>query len=719
VAFDQGIDFRSTAGFVTDPTGCDREIGTTANYPRTSAQGNTVGWEDAPVGATNRSAAVDARLAGIAFASNGTPKRYRIDLPSSGWYRITLALGDAGANARNQSVGVYDNTTIVSHVVGDGRPSAAGAFYDACGQLFTSAAGWVSNEISFVAFFSSTICRVKIGDTGSSGTSTIAHVRVADATQPSPSFNCGIDFRNTYGFVTDPTNCSAEIDTSADYPHITKQGITVGWEQAPTSTVDRSAVIDARLAGCHFVTAPAQSNFRIDLPAAGAYRIALAIGQASSSAGGQTVELFDGASSLGAIVSGGSTAAGQFYDATGTLRTTAALWVSGQQQITQSFATTILRLKVGMSTGVNNATLAHVSVVQLAGITGTSSLSASINRIRRFLATLAGTSTLSATLIKKLVSASIAGTSSLTASINRFRSPSATIAGTSSLTAAVINRAVAATIAGSSALTATLNRTRSFTANISGLGTLTAALANKIFAGNIAGTSSLSATVSTGGTVKNFTATIAGTSSLRATLPYRVPSGSMTLDADPPLVYPYYASFAYFLLEGDSPTSTTTTPIPSGVIRLTADTPSLPAMLQPFSGVITLRGDSPRIVTSQTPVSGQIRLTGDPPTVYPVQTPTAKLLLKGDGSVGVPSAGISGRIILRADQQTVYPVRAPSGSIRLKADDPTIRSFGIKVFGSGIILLRSDTPVVPPLTEPPPPPPPPPPGTGIAVSGNA
>jgi hypothetical protein len=142
-------------------------------------------------------------------------------------------------------------------------------------------------------------------------------------------------------------------------------------------------------------------------------------------------------------------------------------------------------------------------------------------------------------------------------------------------------------------------------------------------------------------------------------------------------------------------------------------------MLQPFSGVITLRGDSPRIVTSQTPVSGQIRLTGDPPTVYPVQTPTAKLLLKGDGSVGVPSAGISGRIILRADQQTVYPVRAPSGSIRLKADDPTIRSFGIKVFGSGIILLRSDTPVVTPLTEPPPPPPPPPPGTGIAVSGNA
>jgi hypothetical protein len=60
MAYDQGIDFRATAGFVTDPSGCDKEIATTANYPRTSAQGNTVGWEDAPGGVSNRSAAVDA-----------------------------------------------------------------------------------------------------------------------------------------------------------------------------------------------------------------------------------------------------------------------------------------------------------------------------------------------------------------------------------------------------------------------------------------------------------------------------------------------------------------------------------------------------------------------------------------------------------------------------------------------------------------------------------
>jgi hypothetical protein len=725
VAFDQGIDFRSTAGFVTDPTGCDKETATTANYPRTSAQGNTVGWEDAISGVANRSAAVDARLAGIAFAANGTPKRYRLDLPSSGWYRITLAIGDQ-TTAQSQSVGIYDGTTLVSNVVGHNLASAGGTFYDACGVRRSSAANWVANEVTVVAFFSSTICRIKIADTATaSGNSTIAHVRVTDASAPSPSFNCGIDFRATSAFVTDPTNCSPQINNFADYPHINAQGIVCGWEDAPSTVADRSAAADARLAGIGSVAAGGTARFRIDLPAAGAYRIEAAVGDATTAqpaSGGspaQRVEVFDGLSSLGLLVNNRQTLAAHWRDATDTDRTSSANWVSNEAPSTWSFSGTTLRFKCGITAGgAGSTTLSHLKVTQLTGIAGTSSLSAAINRIRRFLATLAGTSTLSATLIKKLVSASIAGTSSLSASINRFRSPSATIAGTSSLTAALINRAVAATIAGTSALTAALNRTRSFAANITGAGTLTAALANKIFAGNIAGTSSLSATVSTGGTVKNFTATISGTSSLRAALPYRVPSGSMTLDADAPTVYPYYASLAQFVLDADSPTSTTTTPIPSGVIRLAADPPSLPAMFQPFSGAITLRGDPPRIVTSQQPISGQLRLTGDPPTVYPTQTPTGILSLKATGPGGVPTTGIPGRILLRGDQQTVYPIQVPSGVISLKADGPEMASSAIRLKTSGVILLRADTPIVTPLTEPPPPPPPPPPGTGISVSGN-
>ena len=46
MAFPQGIDFRATSGYVTDPTNCTYEIGNafSATYPRTTAQGNTVGW---------------------------------------------------------------------------------------------------------------------------------------------------------------------------------------------------------------------------------------------------------------------------------------------------------------------------------------------------------------------------------------------------------------------------------------------------------------------------------------------------------------------------------------------------------------------------------------------------------------------------------------------------------------------------------------------------
>ncbi len=668
MAFDQGIDFRNTSGFVTDPTNCTFEIGTTANYPRTSAQGNTVGWEDA-LGANtrNRSAAVDARLAGIAFTANGTSKRYRIDLPSSGWYRITVALGDQ-SSAQTQSATVSDNTTPVSHICSNAATSAA-QFIDACGLLRTTVADWTSNEVSFVAFFSSTICRITIGDSGASGNSTIAHFRVTDASPVSPRVNSGLDFRLTPQFVTDPTNCDVvnNLLNFADYPHITASGLTIGWEQAPSVSRNRSAAVDARLAGLVAVTGPSkQSTFRIDLPAAGSYRIAAAIGDNSTGqgAGSQTVELVDDTSSLGFIVNAGSTLAGQFIDATGTTRTSAADWVSNQQQITATFATTTLRIKCNRTAyaGTDSTTLAHFQFTQLFGITGTSSLSALINRFRKIVASIAGTASLAATVsATKVISATVAGTSSL-----------------------------AATISG-------LHRT--ITATVSG-------------------TSSLTATVTTGGP-KIFTAAIHGTSSLRAVTPYILhASGEITVDAADVIYTPLSALSAAIVLRADSPRSAGPYAPTSGVLLLRGDSAKQPSLFIPGPGIIRLVAPTPRIGGPVIPNTGQIRLAADTPTIIPWSTTAGVIGVKATPPSGVPTATVAARIILVGGPPTVYPVQVnSSGVLVLRGDAPIVEHVGYILNQSGIIRLRSDVPVVTPLTEPPPPPPPPPPGTGLAISG--
>lgn len=713
MAFDQGIDFRATAGFVTDPSGCDKEIGTTANYPRTSAQGNTVGWEDAPGGTRDRTNSVDARLAGVAFAANGTAKRYRIDLPSSGWYRITLALGD-NTTAQSQSVGVYDGTTIISNVVGHNLASAGGTFYDACGIRRSSAANWVTNEVSFVAFFSSTICRIKIADTATaSGNSSIAHVRVTDDVAPSPSFNCGIDFRGTSAFVTDPTNCSPQINNFADYPHINAQGIVCGWEQAATAFADRSAAVDARLAGVNGVAAGTQSNFRIDLPATGAYRIEAAVGDATTAqpaSGGnpaQLVEIFDTTTSLGTLVNNRQTASGHWRDATDTDRTSSANWVSNEAASTWSFTTTILRFKCGIAAGGSGSTtLSHIKVTQLAGITGTSSLSAAINRIRNFLATIAGTSTLTAAIIKKVIGATIAGTSSLTASINRFRAISPTVAGTSSLTAAVINKSIAATIAGTSSLAATLARIRSRDVTIAGTSSLLAALSNKIFAGTITGTSSLSATVSTGGTVKNFTATIHGTSTLRAVLRIQVPSnptsGNLWLLGDIPTMIPYQPeSSGVINLLGDVPSVASGLRTTGGTMTLRGDPANLPVVSAVTPGVLNLLSDAASLPASLTTTGGATRLKGDNITyISPESASSGVLKLAAGQPSSQPSKMPSGVLRLVAQQPKIFLLQAASGAIRLRGDGATIRNdLGFEVT-SGVLLLLSRPPVVTPLTDP-------------------
>ena len=79
----QGFDFRNTAGFVTDPSGNTYILPTTA-YP-TKGSGFNCGWvKTLPPQGRDRNSHLDPRLAGVSFANNGLPATFYVDLPAAG-----------------------------------------------------------------------------------------------------------------------------------------------------------------------------------------------------------------------------------------------------------------------------------------------------------------------------------------------------------------------------------------------------------------------------------------------------------------------------------------------------------------------------------------------------------------------------------------------------------------------------------------------------------
>lgn len=179
----------------------------------------------------------------------------------------------------------------------------------------------------------------------------------------------GVDFRATSGYVSDPANTVPEIGTNVDY----SSGRGYGWETLLTagslSTRDRSAGVDARLAGIHGYSngiTNEYGDFRIDLPAAGSVNLRLAIGDASNAQPHNWIKVYDGSTLLATIVSDVATLAGEFYDATGVKRTSASDWVTNNAARSLTFATTIMRIRVGPgpSGGSNSgsSSLAHVDL---------------------------------------------------------------------------------------------------------------------------------------------------------------------------------------------------------------------------------------------------------------------------------------------------------------------------------------------------------------------
>lgn len=159
----QGINFRTTAGYVTDGPNDDAEAFTSGvagtTYPRVTVQGNTVGWESAGTVVTrDRNASNDARLAGLHNSNdiNGVIT-YRVDLPGAGAYEVTWASGD-GSYTTGTAVDLYDGSTRLQAL--SVTPTAAANHFRDATNIDRSAASWVTDNVTVTAIFASTILRL-------------------------------------------------------------------------------------------------------------------------------------------------------------------------------------------------------------------------------------------------------------------------------------------------------------------------------------------------------------------------------------------------------------------------------------------------------------------------------------------------------------------------------------------------------------------------------
>ncbi len=162
----QGFDFRNTSTFVTDPSGDTYVLPTTA-YPA-KGSGVTYGWvKTSLVSARDRNAQL-ARLAGINYATNGSPATFYVDLPSPGTYSLSLAMGDDGYQQcyTQCQIQFLDGTTVLA-TLSKGL-TRLGYFYDVTGNHW-SAAQWPSNNVSQQVTLAGTRLTVVMGLSQSNG----------------------------------------------------------------------------------------------------------------------------------------------------------------------------------------------------------------------------------------------------------------------------------------------------------------------------------------------------------------------------------------------------------------------------------------------------------------------------------------------------------------------------------------------------------------------
>jgi hypothetical protein len=168
-----GVNFRSTAGHVSDGVNETYSRGQSDLYP-TSRATYTFGWNNFVDMERNDNAAIDRRLAGCCkYGNNAAQQTWRFDLPAAGTYDITLALGRFYNSTQNW-IKLQDNTTDLFAITG--LSLTADQFADANGSIHSSA-NWPANNTKRRVTFSSTTARLILGEGGSTATeSAIAHI---------------------------------------------------------------------------------------------------------------------------------------------------------------------------------------------------------------------------------------------------------------------------------------------------------------------------------------------------------------------------------------------------------------------------------------------------------------------------------------------------------------------------------------------------------------
>jgi hypothetical protein len=261
MAFPQGIYFRATDN-QSDPSDYDAEIysagGGGSNYPRTSAQGNSVGWEaivNQTLVASDRDAGAVIELNGIAQIANNTNNYadYRIALPSTGDYIIRLALGDA-SNGQSIRVRLYDDVTEFEDI--EGGTSGASKYLDATGVERTSQADWVSNNAAITRTFASTIFRLRLGEhSGNTGNSAIAAIYIessgeAQLLAPASDISAGTWLPSAGSPAELWQMIDGEKSPDTDYDYTTSAGtMEVKFASGSTPSVQTGHTIRYRLRG--------------------------------------------------------------------------------------------------------------------------------------------------------------------------------------------------------------------------------------------------------------------------------------------------------------------------------------------------------------------------------------------------------------------------------------------------------------------------------------
>lgn len=185
------IDFRATAGYVTDPANATYSLcNSDASYAGgpVNRGGATFGWTAVYADAErDRSSSVsDKRFAGVCQRPNtGTQAVFRLDV-TAGTYDVWVAMGDADNDQSYQHVEIYDNATLRG-TMNDTDGTTTGNFDDSTGTQY-SVANFYSSGVKFSSVsLSSGIFIMKVGTTSNvGGNSTPSHITLT-AVSSSPS----------------------------------------------------------------------------------------------------------------------------------------------------------------------------------------------------------------------------------------------------------------------------------------------------------------------------------------------------------------------------------------------------------------------------------------------------------------------------------------------------------------------------------------------------